>query len=584
MALREILVELGFKLDRTSEKKAKSSVDGLTNSLGRLKTFAIGAAAVMLTGKLAQGLGNMINEASDAAEIWNKFGAVFVGETDNMSQAMTELALRTGQSRIGLQELAADAGSLTRPLVGTSEATAALSAQMVEAALDISSFENVLPTDAMRAMKSAIIGSSEPMLKFGVDTRAAALQQFALSKGITTATKDMKSEQKTALIMELIMKRLGEKGAVGDATKTAGGFANMLRALQGAFRDLQAEIGKEFLPVATETLVVLVDLARAAGPVLAKAAKGTLFFFQRMGATLRGLIQVMTGTTSKTFLFSAAVLALAVAFKVVGVAATLAGIKAAAAWVLATLPVLLYIALMAVIIATIALIIDDLIAMGDGHESVIGTMIDGITDLIEEWGDVGTAIGDMLDTALRFWLEFFGLTGDEVDTWIENLTDTLFDFWPNIIAFWKTQMLDFLGFVGRGITSLSSGFLDLIGADESAAKVRAGGAKNAAAIGGAALVGFDVPLAQALGAAPLGATSLGAGALASTVEGAAGGGRGGTTMIDQSQTDMRIEVDATGQPDPQAIGDLTGKAVRSELDRRDREAMRAFQTSPGGGS
>jgi len=205
MALREILIELGIEVDKNAQKDAEKSVDRLSQGLGRLRSVALGAAGVFLTGKLAKGLGSVITDAGDAAEIANKFGAVFQDAAVGVGESLEEMATRTGQSRIALQEIAADAGALVKPLVGSTEAAGSLAKQMTEAALDISSFENVLPQEALVALRSAIIGSSEPMLRFGVDTRQAALAQIGLSKGIKTQVRDKSAAQVTEVRRELIM-------------------------------------------------------------------------------------------------------------------------------------------------------------------------------------------------------------------------------------------------------------------------------------------------------------------------------------------------------------------------------------------
>jgi len=472
MALREILVELGIEVDddnaeKTIEnirkglrrmgeegdkasKKASKGIRGFVKRMSGLQKTVITAGAAFITGKLAQGLFSFVEAASDAAEISNKLGAVFNEQTPAAEEFGKELAGRIGQSRIQIQQMTADVGALVKPLVGSEEAALDLAKSVTELSFDISSFENVSPEDALNAMRSALIGSSEPMLRFGVDTRQAALAAFAQAQGIKKSTKEMSNAEITALRLALIQERLTEKGAVGDATKTADGFANRLRALQGAFKDLKAEVGKEFLPVATEMVKAMLDFVRTAGPGLAKVASVLVFAFRAIGRVIMvvvniivGFAKAMTSTEGVVIALIATITGLAIAFKTVGVAATLSGIKAAAAWVIATAPVLLMILLLGIIIATLVLIVEDIFAMGEGTESVTGTMIQGFLDLVDELGSIPAAIWEMLKTALQFWLEFFGMASDEAEIFADNLITTLRESVDTVIEFWTEALTTF---------------------------------------------------------------------------------------------------------------------------------------------
>ncbi len=571
MALREILVELGIDVDdkgadkaidrirhglkrmAAQEKKATTGLKKMSSALGSLRNAAIGLGAIFLTGGLARGFGAMLTTAGDAVETINKFGAVFVEETDSLAKQLEQLAINTGQSSNELKGLAADAGSLVKPLVGSTEAAADLAKQMTEAALDISSFENVLPTDALGAMKSALIGSSEPMLRYGIDTRKAALAQFALDKGLKKQIKEMKSAQITALRMELIMKRLGEKGAVGDAEKTAGSYTNKLRAAEGAFKDLVIEVGHEFLPVATDVLNVMINLARTMGPGLAKAGRVTLFVFRAIGNVLQSLLVPFERLDSALLFLASVVLpGLAISFKLVGVAATWAGIKAAGAWLLATIPLILMGVLIAALGVAIFLLIDDIMAMGKGYESVTGTMINGIDDLIGKHGDLGTAIGEMLDTALRWWLQYFGKTKEEADEWVKALTDTLTNFWSNILDAWGKLFAKFwdglVSFIkGGGLATL---FVDT---GEEGSQRRSDVEKNLTRGVGEML---------AVGAAGTISPTLG------SIASAAAGGL--SSIISQPTNNMDIQVDASNQEDPAAIGAAVGDAVVAAVNENER--------------
>ena len=127
----------------------------------------------------------------------------------------------------------------------------------------------------------------------------------------------------------------------------------------------------------------------------------------------------------------------------------MAALKSAAAWLLSTAGLVLTALLLTIIVGTLIWLGSELIKLIKGEENFFSTMHQGIKDLSEEWGGLGGAIGAMLDTALRYWLKFFGLSEDEIDTWIDNLTTTLETFWENVFVFWRQQFKDFFGWAGE---------------------------------------------------------------------------------------------------------------------------------------
>lgn len=635
MALREILVELGIEVDDDNaektidnirkglrrmgdegdkaSKKASKGIKGFIKRMSGLQKTVIAAGAAFITGKLAQGLFSFVDAASDAAEITNKLGAVFNEQTPAAEEFGQELATRIGQSRIQIQQMTADVGALVKPLVGTEEAALDMAKAVTELSFDISSFENVSPEDAINAMRSALIGSSEPMLRFGVDTRAAALDQFRLAQGIKKSIKEMSNAEITALRLALIQERLGEKGAVGDATKTAGGFANRLRALQGAFKDLKAEVGKEFLPVALELVNVLVDFVKTAGPGLAKFARIMVFALRAVGRIIKfvsniivGFAKALTSAEGVIIILIAAVTGLTIAFKTVGAAAVFSAVKAAAAWVVATAPLLLMILLLGLIVAAILLVVEDLFAMGEGAESVSGTMIQGFLDLVDELGSIPAAIAEMLKVALAFWLEFFGMAKDEAELFAEALFETLSNAWTNVVEFWKGVWSDYVkwvqettmsvinwfretfvefdtwirglirGVIGEEIDWVRDKIAGLLGwliekfgkaanffrgifGDET----QTGGVRQTAAAVAPAVSKIASPGGNIAGVSPTAVTAPG----------------GGRTLINQPRTNVSIDVNASGtNATASDIGNAVAREVDAAMERRDRQTMQAFAT------
>ena len=638
-SIRDIFVRLGVRTDPRGLQR-------MNDGLERIRSSALNLGTVLATGAVAVGFQRMLSVASDIEETANKFGAVFGGAGDTVQRSLEGIARRTGATNLQLQEMSSSIGALIKPSVDNAAATAEMSANVAELALDIASFNNTTADEALIALRSGLIGSAEPLQRFGVDTRVAAIQQEALRQGITESYQSMTEGQRIALRYAAIQRQLGSQGAVGDAERTADGYANASRNLVEALRETAGIIGSALLPH-VEKLVhrirALSDrtqawfranrqlvkqrleafLARVGrvvdavgglidevtdvtrrwldnlGPVgdaLGSIGKAVLVlvgilllpggsillligllgllvedfqtwrrggqsvigdiigYFAELGAAIKQWAvgagesvaafgdaaleaikapfvalsdAVMASLTqienwgavheAEITLVASAVSALALviagrllwanrvaiasfirlkatalaAFVSMQAQAAVAALRTSAAWVAAAtrsgLAWLSWNALGARIYAkfylrsaltaakTGALWVATAAKAGAAWLAttlplvLMWTLITGIVatviflgvelnNLRKRFGDIGTAIGSMLDTSLRYWLEFFGLARDEVDGFVEAATDTLQTFWDNVIDYWGTALSRFF----TGIANRLS-FLDFTG-------------------------------------------------------------------------------------------------------------------------
>jgi len=405
VALRELLLRLGIETDRQGEQRAQSA-------LGGIKKAAIAVGAIFAGGKIAQGAAQLLKLASSANETSNVIQTAFGDFGESVETWAATQAKAMGRSRFELREFAAQVGAMAQPILGSEEAAAEMSTQIAQLAVDLGSFFDANDPDALRALKSGLIGNTEPMLKFGVVMKEANLQAFALSKGITKQVKDMNEAEKTQLRFQFIMNQT--KKAQGDAAKTAAGYANSTKALKAALKDSLITLGKEFIPAMEALLEVLVPIARMSGTVLVKGFKSVARVFKAAGMAA-SFVNEKFGALGKVLIaVSVGLTALGIAFLFVGQNATIAALKTAAAWIIASAPLLLMIVLFGIIIGAILLVIEDLMTMGEGGESVIGTLIQGFNDLVDEVGGWGEAIKEILFNTFNFWFDMSRETFDAI--------------------------------------------------------------------------------------------------------------------------------------------------------------------------
>jgi hypothetical protein len=199
-----------------------------------------------------------IKMASDAEEAANKFDVVMGEAADEVRSKLQLLTATIPLTRAEMEQMAAGIQDMLVPMgVARSEA-AGMSADMVGLAGDLASFNNVPTTEVLMAMQSALAGSSEPMRRFGVDTRVTRLQALALSEGLIKQGEELDNTS-TAMAVLLAIQE-DSTDAMGDAARTVDSTANSIKFLIRDVKQLALELGAALIPVVTPLIQMLGDL------------------------------------------------------------------------------------------------------------------------------------------------------------------------------------------------------------------------------------------------------------------------------------------------------------------------------------
>jgi hypothetical protein len=243
-------IEVQIVGDADSLSRALNKATGSTNKFGSALS-TVGKAAVLGLGAVGVASAiagkKMIDMASDAAEVDSKMSVIFGNVLPGLTKNLDKFAAATGASRYQLREQTADMGALLAPLLGTKQAAADMSTQFVKLATDIGSFNNVPVADALLAIRSGLVGESEPLRRFGVLLNEAAVKAEGLRLGLVKGNEVMTESEKVQARASLIMKQTAL--AQGDATRTAGSFANQMKALKNSVMDAGTAIGSQLIPL-----------------------------------------------------------------------------------------------------------------------------------------------------------------------------------------------------------------------------------------------------------------------------------------------------------------------------------------------
>lgn len=235
------------RVSRRAQVAASSGGGGLLGTLGQF--FAAGTIASFIKGS--------VELASAVTEVDNVLEAVFGTQgLEQIREWSVGVAAETGRSRYTLQKYAADVGTLLSTIILDPAKLREMSTSFARLAVDLASFKDTAPEEAIQAISSGLASQSEPLRRYAVDIRDAALQEFALTKGIHKKVETMKLAEKTELIYAKVLRDTALMQ--GDATKTAKTFANRLRGLNETIKDLRISIGRGLMPEGNKLLAWLI--------------------------------------------------------------------------------------------------------------------------------------------------------------------------------------------------------------------------------------------------------------------------------------------------------------------------------------
>lgn len=254
-AARGVEADLKADVDSRGFQRFDREVSKAERSSGRLKgaiakvgplAAAGGAAAAAGFGLLAK---SAVDAASDVSESLSKNRVLFRKYAKDVEQFAETSAKSYGISKRSALEYTGTFGNLFRALGETRKASADYSTDLVKLAADMASFNNTSIEDALEAIRSGLVGETEPLRRFGVNMNDATLQTEALRLGLIKNTKESLDPHTKALAANaLIMKQTS--AAHGDFQRTSGGLANQTRILKAQLDDSAASLGRRLLPAA----------------------------------------------------------------------------------------------------------------------------------------------------------------------------------------------------------------------------------------------------------------------------------------------------------------------------------------------
>ena len=258
---------------QSMEKSAGRVVKASEQMSQRWEKLARDAARLAAIGGAAMSAlaARSLRLAIDAEETANKFRVVFRGAVEETNEALLDLTRTIPMTLTEMRGLSAGIQDMLVPMGVARDEASGMSVDLVRLAGDLGSFNNVNTVEVLEAMKSALAGSSEPMRRFGVDTRVTRLEQIALRDGLIRAGQEMDNAAMAQATLTAIMEDSSD--AIGDAERTVNSTANQLKFMARNARQAQEDLGQALLPAFNQLLTALNDNSNGMS-TLEAASKG----------------------------------------------------------------------------------------------------------------------------------------------------------------------------------------------------------------------------------------------------------------------------------------------------------------------
>lgn len=457
--IEKLMIAVGFKTDEASKQKVTSEADALKGLLKK----ALGAVGITLSiAGVANFARDAVNAASTVEQMEEKFHAVFLDLSDEADQWAGNLAESIGRSKNSIKTYLADQQNLLVGFGMARDQAASMSEEMISAAINIASFNNIGDDEAVNALSKAMMGETESAKRLGAvlndNTIAMAMEDLGYKKKFKDLDEATKMQVRYhSIVMQSPDAFREENGVIGDAALSMGTYESKARNLSAIQKDIKENIGSALLPLyytfnsylarGADKIRILTERmmdSATNGGKLAKVydlinkglEKGWDLLRKVYDAGKRA-VDMVGGYENALKLLSVAIgtiVGYGLIGKVGGLISKIGGLSAVLGGVN------LKLAGMVLLVTAVFLIFDDLVAFMQGRDSLLGDIIDAsggdqqkvrdklnsIKDSVEEFfngakeklADFGDDIRDAADALA----EFFG-EKDAGDMLINTLTN-----------------------------------------------------------------------------------------------------------------------------------------------------------------
>jgi len=257
-----------------ADDKASGKLKGIQGALGDIGKIAGGIVVAQGISKLPGLFSATTDAAIDLGESTNAVNQIFGESAKEILDWSNENANSFGLTRAAFQQMATPLGAMLKNAgLGMDDVTKSTT-DLTARAADMASVFNTDVEDALAAISAGLRGEADPLERYGVSLKAAAVEAKALAMTGKESAAALTEQEKATARVALIMEQTND--VAGDFAATSDEAANKARIQAAQQEELAAAIGQHLLPVQlklTEAKLAFVKLlAEHLIPALAKTA------------------------------------------------------------------------------------------------------------------------------------------------------------------------------------------------------------------------------------------------------------------------------------------------------------------------
>lgn len=283
---------------RRSVKDGESALGRLERGFKRLGSAAIAAFSIRAIGDFAN---NALQATAALEESTNKADVTFGDFAKTIIDFAKTAPQALGQTQQAALEAASTFGNLFQLTGSTAQQSGVLAKAIVTLGTDLASFNNTPVDEALNALRSGLIGQSEPLRRFNVLINETVVADEAVRLGLAETTSAVSDAAKVQARYSLIIQQTVK--AQGDFARTSTSLANTQRRVTALFGELQVKIGDALRPAfesildqlpeiivgLEELLPALTDLSVSLANLAVDAAAPFTALINGISDTIRGL-------------------------------------------------------------------------------------------------------------------------------------------------------------------------------------------------------------------------------------------------------------------------------------------------------
>ena len=256
MTLRDICVAFGYEVDAASERRAESSIKGISNMAKKL----LGAITVYFS---IQGLSSLAQAAADVEALESQFTQVFGDMEAEATKSLQAIADESGALANRMKGSFTQIAAFTKTTGATEEEALGIAERGMYAVADSAAFYDRSLEDVTASLQSFLKGNFEQDAALGLSCTETT-RNAAANKLYGKSFKELSEYQKQLTLLSMVEDANKMSGALGQAARESDTWTNQLGNLKQSLQDLKASAGAVILKPAISALKILTALVQKA--------------------------------------------------------------------------------------------------------------------------------------------------------------------------------------------------------------------------------------------------------------------------------------------------------------------------------